>query len=152
MAYCKKETQPLQAKLGFAVGSGCKCTENTQLLNDYRNCQDWYPTVDGLVNNIGSKWWKVGDQVFLNINLQFVAASATDQFLIEQLPLIMDSNTFVANGVSLVDGVATPEVLVENSVLETNTSDYTSLYLKTGTALTAGNLYTLNAQIIYNPS
>ncbi len=151
MSCCKKcDCKPFEAKIGFAVGVGCGNCEDADLLKNYINCEDWFPVVDGLVSGIGSKWWKTGDQVFLNINLQFVAQGAVTTVNITGLPQAIKTDSLVSNGAVLVDGFADPAVLVEDARLVYNAGDTSSLDLIIGGALTEDDVYTLNAQIVYS--
>lgn len=149
---CKKkdDCHPFEAKVGFAVGVGCGKCENVDLLKNYVNCEDWFPVVDGLVSGIGSKYWLIGDQVFLNINLQFVAQGAVNTVNMTGLPLPIKSGSLVSNNAVLVDGFSDPVVLVEDVRLVYNGGDLSSLdiVIQSGN-LVEDNVYTLNAQIVY---
>lgn len=150
---CKKkdDCHPYEAKVGFAIGVGCgaKC-EDVDLLKNYINCENWFPVVDGLVSGIGSKWWLIGDQVFLNINLQFIAKDNVNTVNMTGLPLPIKSGSLVSNNVVLVDGFSNPCVLVEDVRLVYNGGDLSSLDIVVQSGnLVEGNVYTLNAQIVY---
>lgn len=149
---CKKkdDCRPYEAKVGFAVGVGCGKCEKPDLLKNYVNCEDWFPVIDGLVSNIGSKYWLIGDQVFLNINLQFVVQNNVISHNITGLPLPIKNGSLVSNNAVLVDGFANPTVLVFDARLVYNGGDLSSLDLEVQSGnLTVGKVYTLNAQIVY---
>jgi hypothetical protein len=128
----------------------CKCSDPPELLRTYINDENWYPQISGLVNNIGSKWWQIGDLVNLHINLQFVAQATVNNFNITGLPVAIKVDTYPSNAVVIEEGFTDPATL-ENGQLRYNAGNLSSLDLYNVSGnFTAGNVYTINAQIAYN--
>lgn len=147
---CKCVCQPLQAKEGFIVGaSNCCSNGSTQdALKVYGAWTPFSPSVAGLYNNIGSQYKQIGDQVYVNFNILFVAQSTT-VITISGLPLPIRTNTFPSNG-AILQAVFTNPPTLTDAVLNTVFSDITTLSLTNSTLLVIGYPYVLNAQFTYS--
>jgi len=147
---CKCACQPLLAKDGFVVGASNCCSNGSaqDALKVYGAWTPFSPSVAGLVNNIGSQYKQIGDQVYVNFNILFVAESTT-VITISGLPLPIRTNTFPSNGAILQAGFTTPATLTD-AVLNTVFGDITTVSLTNSSLLVIGDPYVLNAQFTYS--
>lgn len=133
---------------GFVVGSD----PTADALATYTDWVNYSPIADGHItmNNVGSMYKKIGDQVYLNINIVFVASSATTEVVITApTPYYIqygNANGLVRNGAIVQHGYNDPATLI-NAVIHENTISSLKLFLPIATVI--GDTYILNAQVVY---
>lgn len=158
---CSKKCNPcnykgyIRASNGFFIGS----SPPNSLLLHYTKWQDWSPTVvsgidSQLISSVGTSYKRVGNQVHLIINVQFVynplGGVPTTTIVLGNLPLPAAAGSIYENVTVMDEDFTLPPTIVPGALRIDPLSSNVELIVENSFTYVLNSTYTVQGELVYS--